>query len=305
MIRVAHVIGIQNGWAICNRAMNLARALARDVESVCPSFDDVAANGLPECDLVHVHGLQLVRLIAPRLVDAKVPWAVEIVSERSLKHLRKYRITADLLPLAAACWLKNPRLAGALQPFLSVEPAYVPNGVDTQLFQPRPVRIGWVGNKKSDQHADYKGLQFLDAAIKKLNAAVAAGRVRFEFVEAPGTYPHVVPQSELVPYYQSLDAYVSLSIAEGCSNTTNEALACGVPVVSTNVGIVPELVRDGAPITVVERDADSVAAGILEAVAGKVAACRTMDGYDWTSEQVAGFYLDEYRRLLQPRAVGV
>src|SRR5262249_30867749 len=42
-----------------------------------------------------------------------------------------------------------------------------------------------------------------------------------------------------------LDVYVCASISEGTPNPCLEAAACGVPVITTPVGNMPELIEDG------------------------------------------------------------
>lgn len=53
-------------------------------------------------------------------------------------------------------------------------------------------------------------------------------------------------QRELVPIYADVDAVVLSSINEGTPVALIEAMACGVPVVATAVGGVPDLLRWGA-----------------------------------------------------------
>lgn len=55
-----------------------------------------------------------------------------------------------------------------------------------------------------------------------------------------------VPHDKLSRYYQSADVYVLPSLREEFSNTILEAIACQVPVVATNVGSNPYLVKDGS-----------------------------------------------------------
>jgi glycosyltransferase involved in cell wall biosynthesis len=45
-------------------------------------------------------------------------------------------------------------------------------------------------------------------------------------------------------YLQSADVFVMSSLWEGCSIATIEATAVGLPVIATNVGIVPEIIKD-------------------------------------------------------------
>jgi glycosyltransferase involved in cell wall biosynthesis len=63
-------------------------------------------------------------------------------------------------------------------------------------------------------------------------------------LQAPGLWL-AGSQSDVVPYLQAADLFVLPSAAEGFSLSTLEGLACGLPVVATNVGAIPQLVVDG------------------------------------------------------------
>ncbi len=54
-----------------------------------------------------------------------------------------------------------------------------------------------------------------------------------------------IRHEEIPKYYNIADVYVLTSIWEEWSNTIMEAMACGVPVIATNVGANPYLVKDG------------------------------------------------------------
>jgi glycosyltransferase involved in cell wall biosynthesis len=67
-------------------------------------------------------------------------------------------------------------------------------------------------------------------------------------------------QSDVVPYYQRHDVFVLPSVAEGLSNVLMEAQACGLPVVTTDVGGAREVVGAGAVVR--PGDASALAEGI-------------------------------------------
>jgi glycosyltransferase involved in cell wall biosynthesis len=59
------------------------------------------------------------------------------------------------------------------------------------------------------------------------------------------TFLGAVPQARLRTLYSAADCLVLASIREGWPNVLLEAMACGTPVVATNVGGVPEIVPEG------------------------------------------------------------
>jgi L-malate glycosyltransferase len=64
--------------------------------------------------------------------------------------------------------------------------------------------------------------------------------------------------------YRTADVVLNPSLADNMPNSLLEAMACGVPVVSTDVGGIPYLVRDGATaLLVAAKDAPAMAAAIL------------------------------------------
>jgi glycosyltransferase involved in cell wall biosynthesis len=60
-------------------------------------------------------------------------------------------------------------------------------------------------------------------------------------------------------FYHSIDVYVCASRSEGTPSPCLEAAACGLPVITTRVGNMPELIRDGENGYFIERDADDLA----------------------------------------------
>lgn len=104
-----------------------------------------------------------------------------------------------------------------------------------------------------------------------LRRELSKRHVRFVFageLTAGDDYPkNILPRSELAGLYRLADVYLCTSRSEGGPRTILEAAACGTPVLSTRVGIAPDILPpDGifddpaSAVEVLERDA---AEGVL------------------------------------------
>ncbi|MEZ5966288.1 MAG: glycosyltransferase [Planctomycetota bacterium] len=126
--------------------------------------------------------------------------------------------------------------------------AVLEDGVDLDVFRPRDlarldeleqreVVIGWAGNSKwSSELEDFKGVHtILKPAIEQLRAEGLPIRTRFA-----DRQERRIAHEEMPAYYAGIDVYVCTSKIEGTPNPVLESMACGVPVVTTDVGIVPQ-----------------------------------------------------------------
>ncbi|MFZ1962178.1 MAG: glycosyltransferase [Roseiarcus sp.] len=128
--------------------------------------------------------------------------------------------------------------------------ALTPDGVDLERFTPakldrltqvghRPLRVGWVGNSAwgVDVLTDPKGFNtILQPALEQLREQGA--KVEGVFADRKVQY---IPHHRMPDYYGSIDVLICVSTIEGTPNPVLEAMACGLPVISTDVGIVPEV----------------------------------------------------------------
>lgn len=64
-----------------------------------------------------------------------------------------------------------------------------------------------------------------------------------------------VDHSQLIDWYNAADLFVLATRGEGCPNVVMESLACGTPVVVTNVGAVTDLVKIGEDGFIVDEPA--------------------------------------------------
>jgi len=90
--------------------------------------------------------------------------------------------------------------------------------------------------------------QKIAARAKALNVA---SRYRYH-----GVYTH---PEERRAFMQSLDVFVMPSFTEGTPNSIVEAMACGVPIIATEVGGIPDMLGKDAGITVSPGDREALA----------------------------------------------
>lgn len=74
------------------------------------------------------------------------------------------------------------------------------------------------------------------------------------------------PNQELRYWYSAANITCLPSYREGWPNCVSESLACGTPVVATEVGGIPEIIRDPALGILVKPDEESVTAGLDKAL---------------------------------------
>ena len=77
------------------------------------------------------------------------------------------------------------------------------------------------------------------------------------------------PNSELKTWYSAADIFCLASSREGWANVIMESLACGTPVVATNVWGAPEILTSHDVGILVERNSGSIADGLIEALKRK------------------------------------
>ncbi len=74
-----------------------------------------------------------------------------------------------------------------------------------------------------------------------------------------------VAQTQMPLWYRAADLFCFGSYHEGCPNAILEALACGTPVVSTDVGGIPDLVEEGRSGILFQPRSDEAFAAALRA----------------------------------------
>lgn len=293
--KVALVIDV-DGWAFSNIARQLQRHLGDRFD-----FKLIASQDLPEpghifmaaadCHLVHFFWREYLRLIdhewargcIQRMGISLAEFEHRFIANKAVTtsvydhlHLEDGQIM-ERIPFfrdrVAAYTVASERLAriyGGI-PGMPAPACVAQDGVDLSLFVPRqlerfqsvasrPIVIGWAGNSKwASELPDVKGFHsILLPAIELLRQEGIQIETRFADRQT-GFIAH----KEMPAYYNSLDLYVCPSAIEGTPNPVLEAMACGVPVISTDVGIVPEAFGPLQKAFIVqERTPDAIASAI-------------------------------------------
>jgi|YNPNPStandDraft_1061719.scaffolds.fasta_scaffold11795_1 glycosyltransferase involved in cell wall biosynthesis len=204
----------------------------------------------------------------------------------------------------------------------------VPNGIDTEVFRPLPDIQREPNRLIVTNSADMplKGMRFLLEAV----AALAARRpVRLTVIGTPKkdgeieklvrdlnlgeivTFTGRIEEREIPVYYARSTLAVVPSLYEGFGLPAAEAMACGIPVVSTTGGALPEVVGDAGEL-VPPGDSAALAGAIASLLdnparrlaLGKAGYDRIQKFYTWrrAAEKVAEVYREALRdngRLLQ------
>jgi glycosyltransferase involved in cell wall biosynthesis len=142
--------------------------------------------------------------------------------------------------------------------------AVIVNGVDRALYHPaepaKPkastIKAGWVGNSSWGEGqglTDAKGLMtIIRPAIERLRGeGIDIELLALDRVERWRA------REEVAALYPEMDIYVCASSIEGTPNTVLEAMASGLPIVATRVGIVPYLFGPQQQSFIVERSVEA------------------------------------------------
>ena len=191
------------------------------------------------------------------------------------------------------------------------------NGIDTDEFRPipeitrKPFRI--MATASAD--TPLKGLDYLLQAMPKLTDLypdldlLIVGKLKEDgetkrLIERIGigsrlTFVSDIDTEQLVRYYAEATMVVVPSIYEGFGLPAGEAMACGVPVIATQGGALPEVVGE-AGVQVPVKDSSAIAAaiqalledGARRALLGPAGRQRITQLFSWeiAAEQMTRYY---------------
>lgn len=165
-----------------------------------------------------------------------------------LKGEEKWR-TGEIFKFSNSYFVTSKKLYNIYEKFVQKPKMIIHDGVDLINYKPKnldrfknldKVTIGWAGNSKfkdSDGDEDMKGVEGI---IKPAVSELQKEGYNIELKLADRNLGLIL-QKDMPDYYNSIDLYVCASKEEGTPLTIQEAMAMGLPIITTDVGIVSEV----------------------------------------------------------------
>lgn len=231
------------GWAFDNRAKDLMalkwKGIRFDLKYQC----EIKSIDHKNYDLIYPLSLTIAR----KLNRGGVPFNKMATGITSIRVYEKHMIDKGMFKPEFLQFINKMRGINAwsdeiVRTFKLHTPIFKTRiGIDTNVFKPRRRRkqdsdtfkVGWVGRIDDAKHRELKGYDLVLKALKGLDAKLEIRTFK----------EHYVPRVKMVDFYQDIDCFICSSRSEGLPNPVLEAGACGVPIITTKVGIIPELIQ--------------------------------------------------------------
>ena len=253
-------------------------------------------------DLIHAHWIIPQGLIAYLLNKIlKIPYIVSIHGSDifSFNNALFKFIYKIILSNAEVVTANSTKTALAAKNIINKDVVIIPMGVDCSLFNDKFKHTHTQSEKNkapeilfAGRLIDWKGVSFLLDAISILRLEypeillriVGKGpeqknlmqKVRQLKIDNNVVFSGAVVNHQLPDIYRNADVFVIPSIindngeTEGLGTVTLEAMACGVPVIGTNVGGIPDIIRNRVTgLLVEEKNGKAIADAIVEIMVNK------------------------------------
>ncbi|MBI2013539.1 MAG: glycosyltransferase family 4 protein [Candidatus Colwellbacteria bacterium] len=218
--------------------------------------------------------------------------------------------------------MKNAQYIIDVSGTIKSEKAYfIPNGVDIKKFAPGKVKIKkdkktvlFVGRLSPEKGIEYyleasqiikhrlgEGVGF--AAVTNLSTKTKDKLRIMDLIRKSGV--NLIPGALNMPeIYRKADVFVLPSISEAFGLVNLEAMASGVPVVATNVGGVPNVVKDGVVgFLVPPKDSQAIAQAVIKILEDDQLREKMRENClawvkNFTWDKIAKQYLEFYQKVI-------
>ncbi|MDO7907631.1 glycosyltransferase family 4 protein [Paenibacillus sp. JX-17] len=249
------------GWALDHIARDLSALDLNGITLTTDYYSNVTAADQADYDLIYPMGLS----IAKRLYQTGIPLENMATAITSLVPYESH-LASGTMPVGFMQFIRRLRgvntysdeIVRLFKPHFPLIKTRV--GIDTAQFKPaadqqkRLFRVGWVGRIDLPDRRELKGYDLVRSALKGLNAELDIRTFKEQYVS----------RDQMIGYYQQLDCLICSSRTESIPFPVLEAAACGIPVISTQVGIVPELIRHKQNGILIPRTANAIRKEVMQ-----------------------------------------
>jgi len=184
---------------------------------------------------------------------------------------------------------------------------YTKYSCDLEVFYPEKkerennkIVVGWAGSLTNNENPQSRYRGFFDI-IKPACEAVEGIELRTQIAEEEW----IKDDNRMREFYNSIDLYICASKSESGPRPILEAAACGVPSLTTDVGLVPELIENNVNGFIVERTLESfmeklrqvVNNRVMLAPMGALARKKMEDEFNWGT--IIPQWIDFFRRSIK------
>lgn len=277
----------------------LHRALASLPDRSIAVIDGLALGGLPEVAGAHARRLRLVALVHHPLADETgledCQRAAFLDSERAaLAHMVRVIATSRFTARRLADYGVDAERIAVIEPGVDASPLAAADGAE-----PRLLCVATLTPRK--------GHDVLMAALARLtdlrwrcdcigsltrapeHAARIAGLISTHRLQARVRLLGECPTDALGAAYRDADLFVLPSHYEGYGMVVTEALACGLPVLTTTGGALADTLPPGAGLTVAPGDADALADALRRLLHDRPLRLQMRDGARRVRSGLAGW----------------
>ncbi len=256
-------------------------------------------------DLVHAHWIipqGVIACLCKKIFN--IPYIVSIhgsdimAFDKSFNNSVFRKLYIIVLNNAAFVTANSNKTAEIVNRISNLDVEIIPMGVDLDLFNPNQTFKKEKGAKPNQEILfvgrliDWKGVSYLVDAILKIKSSYPKiilkiigdgpelsslqARVKKLKLQKNVIFLKAVPNYKLPDIYRNADVFVIPSIindngeTEGLGTVALEAMACGVPVIGTNVGGIPDIIKDRVTgLLVDEKNSEAIADSIIEIMENK------------------------------------
>jgi glycosyltransferase involved in cell wall biosynthesis len=248
----------QPGWAFDHRARDLISLQLDRIRFDLKYLRNISSRDQHSYDMIYPMTLEGAKILYK---EQGIPLNKMATGITSLRSIEKYRIDSHNFDPSFIRFINKLRgintasneIVSLFRPLCSIYKTRV--GIHEAVFKPgqtrdrkRKFRVGWVGRIDKPCYRQLKGYDIVLNALRGLELKLDIRTYK----------EHYVPREKMVQFYQGLDCFICSSQSEHIPLPILEAAACGIPIITTNVGIVPELIQHKKNGIIVPRTSEAI-----------------------------------------------